>query len=474
MSSEFQNWRYVIVGLLHSFWFMMFSQRFSMSISIVSMIKTNATAVFQHTNDTTTVNKTVDSSQDSYRFDWTNLDIGNVLASFFYGYTLTQLLGGYISSRHGSKTMLSIAMLISTLATFITPFMAFTSFGVLIATRSLLGVMQGLMFPSLFSVFSKWVPKSETTMLMSLFMSAEQTTVLFTAPVGAGLSHSHFLGGWPVLYYLMTFLTLGNLVVWHLLVTNTPEEHRFISKTECDMISRDRESEGVVSWKQVPWRMLFTSRASIAIFVGQWGYVWIWITLFTSLPLFYKNAYGVALMENSLFTALPYVCVLFFSNAVAYGVNSLLKRRMMSVTVARKLVYVVSVCTSAVCLIAATFFDNDSMVYVVIVICIGNSFIECNRAGVFANMVDVSPNFCGILCGISQTLSCVAMFLQPITASYFISSRGSLDDIKKEYRNFFYLCSGIAFFCSIVFVSSASGQQQDWDGNDEEVQPLVA
>ena len=37
---------------------------------------------------------------------WSKTEVGTVLSSFFWGYTLTQILGGYLSDRFGSERVL--------------------------------------------------------------------------------------------------------------------------------------------------------------------------------------------------------------------------------------------------------------------------------------------------------------------------------------------------------------------------------
>ena len=43
---------------------------------------------------------------------------GTLLAAFYYGYTISQVPGGWLASRYGSKSVLSIAVLIWSIATY--------------------------------------------------------------------------------------------------------------------------------------------------------------------------------------------------------------------------------------------------------------------------------------------------------------------------------------------------------------------
>ena len=52
---------------------------------------------------------------------WSKTDSGTVLSSFFWGYTITQVLGGYISDRIGGQRIMWIAAVGWGLSTFLLP-----------------------------------------------------------------------------------------------------------------------------------------------------------------------------------------------------------------------------------------------------------------------------------------------------------------------------------------------------------------
>ena len=73
-------------------------------------------------------------------FTWTKELQGWILSSFFYGYIVTQVLGGAISLRLGGKHVYGTAMLVSAVVTLLAPSAARLSPYALIALR----VVQGL------------------------------------------------------------------------------------------------------------------------------------------------------------------------------------------------------------------------------------------------------------------------------------------------------------------------------------------
>ena len=66
-----------------------------------------------------------------------------VLASFYYGYITTTLLGGVLALQHGGKVLLLIAVLSTSLLTVITPALTLLGdYAAIIAVRVLEGIGQ--------------------------------------------------------------------------------------------------------------------------------------------------------------------------------------------------------------------------------------------------------------------------------------------------------------------------------------------
>jgi len=92
---------------------------------------------------------------------WTPEMQGRVLASFFVGYLLLQVAGGRLADRFGGKVVLAAGVLAWSLFTVLTPPAAYLGFGVLIAARILMGTGEAVTFPSIYTIYSRWVPLTE-------------------------------------------------------------------------------------------------------------------------------------------------------------------------------------------------------------------------------------------------------------------------------------------------------------------------
>jgi len=54
---------------------------------------------------------------------------GWVLSSFFFGYLITQIPGGWLATRFGGKYVFGVGVLVTSLLTLITPQMAYFNLG---------------------------------------------------------------------------------------------------------------------------------------------------------------------------------------------------------------------------------------------------------------------------------------------------------------------------------------------------------
>ena len=78
-----------------------------------------------------------------------------MLSSFFLGYACTQILGGQMADRLGGKNVLGGGVALWSLFTLALPAAAAAGTAPLIATRILLGVGEGVAFPSIHSLIAR-------------------------------------------------------------------------------------------------------------------------------------------------------------------------------------------------------------------------------------------------------------------------------------------------------------------------------
>jgi len=72
--------------------------------------------------------------------EWSKEVRGYVLSSFFYGYIVTQVLGGWLAGRYGGKHVFGSSILITAIATILVPVAARAHVSLLITLRVIMGL----------------------------------------------------------------------------------------------------------------------------------------------------------------------------------------------------------------------------------------------------------------------------------------------------------------------------------------------
>jgi ACS family sodium-dependent inorganic phosphate cotransporter len=194
---------------------------------------------------------------------------GNVLSSFFVGYLLLQIVGGRLADRFGGKVVLGGGVLAWSLFTILTPPSAATGLLLLIIVRIAMGMGEAVTFPSIYSIYARWVPLGERARAVALANSGiplGTVCALLLTP----LIVERF--GWEWAFY--SFGAVGVLwwIVWHRGMTAAPDDHPKVSPEELAVIRTDAP-EGVDSGP-LPWRRALTLMPVWAIVVAHFCNNW--------------------------------------------------------------------------------------------------------------------------------------------------------------------------------------------------------
>ena len=169
-------------------------------------------------------------------FTWSKSFQGTLLSSFFYGYIVTQILGGYFSDRFGGKTVFLVGMVTLSGSTLLIPVLARSSPAMVLVVRVLQGLASGLSFPSLYNLFSVWTDPGERATLMSMAYAGIPTATVATFPLSSWLCYSGIDGGWPMAFYVPGTTGLAWSALFYFLIYSTPEDHPRIDKGELQFL----------------------------------------------------------------------------------------------------------------------------------------------------------------------------------------------------------------------------------------------
>nr|pir hypothetical protein ZK54.1 - Caenorhabditis elegans [Caenorhabditis elegans] len=130
--------------------------------------------------------------------NWTPMTQGVVLSSFFYGYIVSQLPGGYLAYTHGAKTIFFAGTFGTAVFTLLTPPFARMGYGMLVFARFMEGLLEGVTYPAMHVIWSRWAPPMEQTKLATFAFSGSYFGTVVAMPLSAYLGE-HF--GWPMIFW---------------------------------------------------------------------------------------------------------------------------------------------------------------------------------------------------------------------------------------------------------------------------------
>ena len=207
-----------------------YAMRVNLSVAIVAMVNSpngdNSTTgsecpVYENNHTKPHIN--------GDQFDWDSKQQGLILGSFFYGYIITQIPGGFLAERYGGKWLYGMGTLCTAILTYLTPFAAKAGTGYFIAIRVLEGLGEGVTFPAMHAMIAKWIPLTERSKLITFINAGAQFGTIVSLPV-SGLIAAKI--DWESVFYVFGVLGFIWFFFWLFLVFDSPQTHPRISMEE--------------------------------------------------------------------------------------------------------------------------------------------------------------------------------------------------------------------------------------------------
>ncbi len=376
---------------------------------------------------------------------WTPQTQGTVLSSFFIGYLLLQIVGGRLADRFGGKIVLGAGVLLWSLFTVITPPAAYLGLGVLIATRIAMGMGEAVTFPSIYSLYGRWIPLSERSRAVGFSNSGIPLGTVFalvlTPYIVAAL-------GWEWAFYLFGGLGVLWFAVWQPNVTSDPANHPRISPEE---LARIQAEAPVAAAGSSPTVATFLGSVSVwAIVVAHFCNNWSLYVLLSWLPTFVNKGLGVDFAAVGWFTMIPNAASFVFLN-VAGAVADRLIRAGMPVGRVRKLMQTIGFGGIAAAL--AIVGTVETAWAAIAVMSVGTALGAFVTGGFAVNHMDIAPKYAGTMMGITNTAGTI-----PGVVGVYVS--GLILEWTGSWALVFQTAAGITLFGLVFFLLFASGERK--------------
>ena len=378
-------------------------------------------------------------------FKWDLETQGIILSSFYVGYLIMQVMGGFLADRFGGKVVLGVGVLIWSFFTIATPWAAFSGMIGLLAARIGMGLGEAVTFPSVYSLITRWFPVHEKAKAVAFNASGIPIGTVF-ALVVTPIIVSEL--GWEWAFYLFGLVGVVWYAAWHLVVTNTPAEHPRIAAAEMQFIAANAPATGTV--ETPPMRQFLRNKALWAIIVAHFCNNWTLYVILSWLPKFVNDGLGVAFASVGLIAMLPHLTSFLCLN-IAGNIADRLIQRGLSVTFVRKLMQSIGFGGLAICLLLITTVDD---VWSAIgLLCLGKLFGAAGIGGHSVNHMDIGPRYAGTLMGITNTFATLPGIVAVYITGYILQVSGSWDWV-------FISTAGVTLFGMVFYLIFGSGERQ--------------
>ncbi|KRZ21642.1 Exosome component 10 [Trichinella pseudospiralis] len=327
---------------------------------------------------------------------------GWVLSAFSAGYIGSQILSSCIGAQWNGYGLLGFVVLLWSVSMLVTPYVA-SSFPLLMFSRLLLGLGEGLGLPTIYKLFAEDVPsekRSTAFSYLSSFASIGQTMALVCCP------HLHWR--WP--FYLFGMVGIVWCIAWWRFLRYAP------------ILPFEQTSHMMKSFNLIKcWRVFFCSPQLLCVYVAHFCMNWTSYVIMHWLPVYLR---------------------------VGPAADWLINKRKLRVVRVRQLCTVIGLAVPAVFLICFSVLDHVGLSLLVVSLCMG--FLAFNSVGHLSSHADLCRTYAGVSFAISNTLATLpGLVVGPLTADFVMQSSGRWGPV-------FILAAMLNLVGSVIYLNYSS------------------
>lgn len=422
----------------------------------------------------------------SEQYGWSDSTKGAINSAFYVGYTITNLVGGYLASSLSAKQVLGWGVVLWSIFTITTPTAAATSLPVLLGNRAVMGAGEGVTFPCVQNIVKGWVPADTRTRALTLIYSGGQLgtiVALITAPLIINDL------GWPSVFVIYGSLGLFWNFAWQKLVADYPPLAA-LSRTQAAAATAVQQQAPVVQQQQqesvalttvqqqqhqqqqaaglsalpplprvrdLPWKEFFTNKAFLAIVMAHSAFGVGHYVCLSWLPTYYNQEFGVDVQQSALLSVLPWFVTVLVSNSSGWLADGLANSGTLTMTQTRKLLQVVGSVGPALCLLYLAQAHADprelGMGEAVGLLTATLSIGGFQSAGFASNHQDISSRYAAVLFGITNALS-------SLMGTCSVYATGLILESTESWSLVFQLVAAFYLVGAVGFLAWASAEQQ--------------
>uniref|UniRef100_A0A5F9DLX0 Solute carrier family 17 member 8 n=1 Tax=Oryctolagus cuniculus TaxID=9986 RepID=A0A5F9DLX0_RABIT len=385
--------RYIIAIMSGLGFCISFGIRCNLGVAIVEMVN----------NSTVYVNGKPEIQ--TAQFNWDPETVGLIHGSFFWGYIVTQIPGGFISNKFAANRVFGAAIFLTSTLNMFIPSAARVHYGCVMCVRILQGLVEGVTYPACHGMWSKWAPPLERSRLATTSFCGSYAGAVVAMPL-AGVLVQYI--GWSSVFYIYGMFGIIWYMFWLLQAYECPAVHPTISSEE---------------------------RTYIETSIGEGA--------------------NLVSLSVGLLSAVPHMVMTIVVPIGGQLADYLRSRKILTTTAVRKIMNCGGFGMEATLLLVVGFSHTKGVAISFLVLAVGFSGFAIS--GFNVNHLDIAPRYASILMGISNGVGTLSGMVCPLIVGAMTKHK-----TREEWQNVFLIAALVHYSGVIFYGVFASGEKQEW------------
>ncbi|XP_027977445.1 vesicular glutamate transporter 3 isoform X2 [Eumetopias jubatus] len=338
-------------------------------------------------------------------FNWDPETVGLIHGSFFWGYIVTQIPGGFISNKFAANRVFGAAIFLTSTLNMFIPSAARVHYGCVMCVRILQGLVEGVTYPACHGMWSKWAPPLERSRLATTSFCGSYAGAVIAMPL-AGVLVQYI--GWASVFYIYGMFGIIWYTFWLLQAYECPAAHPTISSEE---------------------------RTYIETSIGEGA--------------------NVVSLSVGLLSAVPHMVMTIIVPIGGQLADYLRSRKILTTTAVRKIMNCGGFGMEATLLLVVGFSHTKGVAISFLVFAVGFSGFAIS--GFNVNHLDIAPRYASILMGISNGVGTLSGMVCPLIVGAMTKHK-----TREEWQNVFLIAALVHYSGVIFYGVFASGEKQVW------------
>uniref|UniRef100_UPI00358E66E3 vesicular glutamate transporter 2 isoform X3 n=1 Tax=Myxine glutinosa TaxID=7769 RepID=UPI00358E66E3 len=390
--------RYVVAIMSGLGFCISFGIRCNLGVAVVDMVNNSTLRIG---------NKDVTEEPE---FSWDSEVVGLIHGSFFWGYIVTQIPGGFIANRFAANRVFGLAIVSTSILNMFIPAAARLHYSCVICVRVLQGLVEGVTYPACHGIWSKWAPPLERSKLATMAFCGSYAGAVVAMPL-AGILVQYV--GWQCVFYVYGTFGILWFFFWLLLSFESPTKHPTITEEERTYIEKSIGESGRL----------------ISVTVG-------------------------------ILSALPHLVMTIVVPIGGQIADFLRSKGLMTTTNVRKMMNCGGFGMEATLLLVVGYSHGRGTAITFLVLAVGFSGFAIS--GFNVNHLDIAPRYASILMGISNGVGTLSGMVCPLIVGTLTKGK-----TREEWQNVFLIASLVHYSGIIFYGIFASGEKQPWADPEE-------